>query len=167
MADGRRRSRVTLSAMTDQELIQKALDRIFSGIRGLQKAHPTKEFTIDGRLVGDLGEMFAELYYDVVIDPVAQADHDGETPYGTRVQVKATFKDALTFKRRPQLYLGLKLYEDGTFEEVYNGPPDLICAEYGHRKGFGNYLLSFPVERLRELGKGVPASERIPRKNGT
>lgn len=153
--------------MADNKLIKKALGQIFSGIRGLHEAHPNKQFTIDGRLVGDLGEMFAAVYYDVIIDPVQQADHDGETSDGSRVQVKATFKDSLTFKRRPELYLGIKLYEDGRFEEIYNGPPDLICAEYGHRKGFGENLLSFPIKRLRELGSQIPESKRIPRKNGT
>jgi hypothetical protein len=35
--------------------ISKALSEIFSGIRQLKDAFPRKEFTIDGRLVGDIG----------------------------------------------------------------------------------------------------------------
>jgi hypothetical protein len=31
----------------------------------LKKAFPKKEFTLDGRLVGDIGEALAELSYDL------------------------------------------------------------------------------------------------------
>jgi hypothetical protein len=152
--------------MAKDKAIENALNQIFTGIRGLQFAHPGKQFTIDGRLVGDLGEMFAELHYDLTIDEIQQERHDGTTSGGTRVQVKATFKDSLTFRKPPELYLGLKLHEDGSFEEVFNGPPDIICAEYGHRKGFKTELLSFPIKRLRELSSQISESKRVPRRRG-
>ena len=71
--------------------IQSSLKHIFEGIRMLREAFPHCRFTIDGRLVSDIGEVVAELEYDLEIDTVSQELHDGTTRDGRRVQVKATF----------------------------------------------------------------------------
>lgn len=146
--------------------IRKALRNIFRGIRDLQRLHPNRQFTIDGRLVGDIGEMMAELHFALALDEVQQPVHDGTAADGRRVQIKATFREFLTFKTVPQVYLGLKLHEDGTFDEVYNGPAGPIVDAFGHRKGFGERLLSFPVSRLRELNAQVAEQDRVARRNG-
>jgi len=144
--------------------IDEGLKLIFRGIALLHKAFPKRAFTIDGRLVGDIGEMIAELEYDLTLDEVSAADHDAQTRDGRRVQIKATFKDSLTFKTCPDYYLGFKLYPDGRFEEVFNGPGRLIQRRYAERKGIGKELLSFPIKELRALSEQVAAPERVPRR---
>lgn len=148
--------------MTNKVAIAEGLALIFQGIQRLKDAHPHRLFTIDGRLVGDVGEVIAGLEYDIELDEVSQKDHDGHTGDGRRVQVKATFKDSLTFKATPQLYLGLKLFPDGRHEEVFNGPGQLIADRYAHRKGIGDVLLSFPIAELRDLSKTVSDEDRVP-----
>jgi hypothetical protein len=141
--------------------ITKALELIFDGIEQLRETFPGKAFTIDGRLVGDIGEVIAALEYDIELYEVQQADHDGETSDGRKVQVKVTFKDSLTFKTVPDYYLGFKLFDDGRHEEVFNGPGRIIYERYKHRKGIGETLLSFPVDELKKLSSRIPESERI------
>ena len=85
--------------MPTQEIIQDSLKQIFSGIRQLKKALPSKEFTIDGRLVGDIGEAIVQRDYDLTLYEGLAKDYDGETSCGKKVQIKATFKDSLTFKK--------------------------------------------------------------------
>jgi len=150
--------------MDKKAIITEALERIFYGIEKLQKAFPGKEFTIDGRLVGDIGEVLAASEYDIKLYEVQQADYDGETSDGRKVQVKATFKDSLTFKTVPDYYLGLKLFNDGHHEEVFNGPGKLIYEHYKNRKGIGKSLLSFPIEELKKLSSKVKESERIKKR---
>jgi len=58
--------------------------------------------------------------------------------------------------------LGLKLYEDGRHEEIYNGPVRLIYDHYSHRKWIGERQLSFPIRELRRLSAGVDSRDRIP-----
>ena len=150
--------------MTDKkDTITKALKYIFSGIEELRQAFPQKDFTIDGRLVGDIGEVIATLEYDVHLYEVQQAGHDGETSDGKKVQVKSTFKDSLTFGTIPDYYLGFKLFEDGRHEEIFNGPGRIIYQNYQHRKGIGERLLSFPINELKRLSELVPDLERIQR----
>ena len=147
--------------MPKHEIIQASLKQIFFGIKQLKEAFPSKEFTIDGRLVGDIGEAIVQRDYDITLFEGLVRDYDGQTSCGRKVQIKATFKDSLTFKKIPDYYLGIKIHGDGSYEEIFNGPGSLIAEQYSHRKGFGEILLSFPNQKLMQLSSGVPSGERI------
>jgi hypothetical protein len=144
--------------------ITEGLALIFRGIALLREAFPNRAFTIDGRLVGDIGEIIASLEYDLEIDAVSRPGHDACTPDGRLVQVKATFKNSLTFGTCPDYYLGLKLYSDGRYEEVFNGPGTIIRDRYIQRKGIGTQLLSFPIAELKALSAQVDPSKRIAKR---
>lgn len=150
--------------MPKHQAITDGLALVFQGIEKLKSAFPNRKFTVDGRLVGDIGEVIAELEYDVLLHEVSQPTHDGTTADGRNVQIKATFKDSLTFKTTPDYYLGFKLYPDGRHEEVFNGPGQLIYDRFAHRKGIGVNLLSFPVSELKEISKKVTQNDRIPKR---
>lgn len=152
--------------MEERDKIATALESIFEGIESLKAAFPQKGFTIDGRLVGDIGEIIATLEYDVELFDLIQEGHHGKTSDGRLVQIRVTFKDSLTFRLVPDYYLGLKLHRDGTQEEIFNGPGKLIYEKYKHRKGIGDKLLSFPNSDLRELSTMVPENERIAMRKG-
>lgn len=145
--------------------IVQALERIFQGINRLKEAFPNRMFTIDGRLVGDIGEIIASLEYELDLHERSQPDHDAETSDGRRVQIKATFRDQLTFKTVPDFYLGFKLFEDGNYKEVFNGPGKVIFDRYKSRKGIGKQLLSFPIKELNRLSLEIPEDLRVPKRN--
>jgi len=149
-----------------KEAINNALALIFQGIERLRTEFPEKEFTIDGRLVGDIGEVIAALEYDIKLFDVLVAGHDGVTTDGRRVQIKATFKDSLTFRTVPDYYLGFKLYKDGRHEEVYNGPGKYIYDRYKDRRGIGINLLSFSNKELYKMSKEIANNERIIKRKG-
>ena len=88
--------------MPEHKIIESSLKKIFSGINQLKEALPSKEFTIDGRLVGDIGEAIVQRDYDLFLYEGLTKDYDGETPCGKKVQIKATFKNQLTFKKKRQ-----------------------------------------------------------------
>ncbi len=150
--------------MPKRTAITEGLALVFQGIERLKSTFPHRRFTVDGRLVGDVGEIIAELEYDVILHEISQPDHDGNTTDGRNVQVKATFKDSLTFKTTPDYYLGFKLYPDGRYEEIFNGPGRLIHEQFAYRSGIGTKLLSIPISTLRELSKKVAPHERIPKR---
>ena len=146
--------------------LKQSLDQIFAGIKQLSETFVGRHFTIDGRLVGDIGESLADLDYEIILDQKSRALHDAITNDGRNVQIKATFQDHLTFKRTPELYLGFKLNRDGTYEEIFNGPGQLIFDKYAHRSGIGEKLLRFPIKDLRSISKEIQRSERVPRREG-
>ena len=150
--------------MAAQTTIKEALTSIFCGIKRLHEAFPSRAFTIDGRLVGDIGEVVAELEYDLTLDEVSVPDHDAQMRDGRRVQIKATFKDSLTFTTCPDYYLGFKLHSDGEFEEVFNGPGKLILEQFSHRKNIGEKQISISIRGLRALSEQVEVADRVPRR---
>ena len=153
--------------MSNQKSISDGLALVFNGISHLKKSFGHRNFTIDGRLVGDIGEIIAELEYELRLDKKSRKGHDAIAMDGKNVQIKATFKESLTFRSIPERYLGFKLFENGSFEEIYNGPGNLIAERYAHRKGIGEDLLSFPIRELRELSKSVALNERVPKKRNS
>ena len=151
--------------MTTEQSTKAALDSIFLGIEMLKKTYENKRmFTIDGRLVGDIGEVLAERDYQLELDKKSKAKHDATTPQGERVQIKATFQNHLTFKGEEGIYLGLKLNRDGSYEEVFNGPAKVIGAHFSEKPGLNERLLRFPVKDLKELQKKVKKSEMVARR---
>lgn len=150
--------------MPKHEIIKEALKKIFAGIKQLRNAVPEKMFTIDGRLVGDIGEALVQRDYDVTLYPRQVTGYDGETSDGRRVQIKATFRESLTFTNIPDYYIGIKINENGTYTEIFNGPGEVIADRYRHRFGLGERQLSFPNPVLRELSEGVAPAQRIPRR---
>lgn len=158
------RVRIVGSLESQQTAINEALKLIFQGIKQLTDKFPNRKFTIDGRLVGDIGEVIAALEYDIDSDDLCRPNYDGKTSDGRRVQVKATFKNNLTFKSIPEYYLGFKLYPDGRHEEIFNGPGQLIYDRYDHRKDIGTRLLAFPIAELRKLSEKVNPKQRIPKR---
>jgi len=129
----------------------------------LQKAYPEKKFTLDGRLVGDIGEILVEATYDVKLFEDLQRHHDGTTSDGRLVQIKATMKDSLTFPADhiPDYYLGIKVHKDGSFSEVFNGPGALAWEAVKNRKPPKTNLHSVGVTTLATLSESVEAKDRI------
>lgn len=158
------RLQIVGSNQSQHTRIKEALALIFQGIQHLAAGFPNRKFTIDGRLVGDIGEVIASLEYDLRLDDGCFPDHDATTSDGRRVQIKATFKNQLTFRSTPDYYLGFKLYPDGNYEEIFNGPGHVIFQQYAARKNIGVQLLSFPISKLRELSETVQESQRIPKR---
>lgn len=122
-----------------------------------------RKFTLDGRLIGDIGEIIADLFYDLEIDKVSRPGYDAVS-CGREVQIKATMKDFLTFKNCEGYYLGLKINSDGTYKEIYNGPASIIMERYKQRKYIGEKLISIKNGELLELSKNIPKSEKIKEK---
>lgn len=119
-----------------------------------------RRFTLDGRLVGDIGEIIADLHYDIVLDEKSRPGYDAS--WGEhQVQIKATMKDYLTFRNCEGFYLGLKINADGTFKEIYNGPASLIHQRYLHRKYIGEQLISLKNSELIELSNKVDELHKI------
>jgi hypothetical protein len=149
-----------------QDKIKKALEGLFSAVGMLQEAYPGKPFTLDGRLVGDIGEVVASLAYKLVLNEGLTRHHDAIDDNGRNVQIKATFGTTLTFPAHhvPDYYLGIKLNRDGTFDEIYNGPGALISAQLAGRKVGKSPLHGSLMPMLKRVNQTVPDTERIARR---
>ena len=143
--------------------IDNAVKSMLKIVDELQKTYPKKKFTLDGRLVGDLGEILVEEFYDIILYENIKARYDGKTPGGKKVQIKTTMQDSLTFPADsiPDFYIGIKIKEDGTFDEIYNGPGELIQKLIKDRSKPSNNLHNIPINKLIELNSKVEQSKKV------
>ena len=146
-------------------MIPDAISQMLRIVDRLRAAYPKKKFTLDGRLVGDLGECLVEDTYDVKLFEDLKKHHDGSTSDGKQVQVKATMQDSLTFPvdHIPDYYLGIQIHQDGTFTEIFNGPGSIAQETIKDRKPTKTNLHSVAIAALKKLNEKVKPSERIPK----
>ncbi|MDR6711250.1 hypothetical protein J2W83_000840 [Pseudomonas hunanensis] len=146
--------------------IKQALEGLFGAVAQLQQVYPGKPFTLDGRLVGDIGEVVASLAYQLTLNEGLTKHHDAVCNAGRNVQIKTTFGTTLTFPVHhvPDYYLGIRMNRDGTFEEVYNGPGHLIHAQLAGRRPTRTGLHGGLMAMLKRINATVPDSDRIPRR---
>ena len=146
--------------------IQAAVNQLLQVVDELRRTFPKKRFTLDGRLVGDLGETLVEAVYDLELFDTLVKHHDAVTPDGRLVQIKATMQKALTFPADhvPEYYLGVQIHKDGSISEVFNGPGSTVRQALEHRKLPKTNLHSISINMLMRLNGAVQDHNRIPRR---
>lgn len=92
---------------------------------------PSLTFTLDGNLVGDLGEALAVKYFGLTLTARNDTGIDGYTADNKSVQVKATGKKRSPAFRMVDIRADYLLFFSFNFEEctaeiIFNGPEDVI-----------------------------------------
>jgi len=146
-----------------------ALVRELYAIQGrLREAFPSRRFSLDGKLVGDLAEVTAAESNDLelVVNPSEKGyDAIRTAADGTRwrVEIKATQEETphpiIAFSQTvldhpPHELIVLVINRNGSFEEAYNGPAAPVLAKL---KGSGNRqrtISLIAIRRLAEESKG-------------
>lgn len=149
--------------------ISSIISRLLNITKELQDIHEktSRKFTLDGRLIGDIGEVLASEQYDITLLSSSTKDYDAKTTDGRMIQIKATMKDKLTFpvNKVPKYYLGIKIDENGDIVEIYNGPGKNIADILCNRKASSqNGLHAISINTLIRLNKDVRPEDRIPQK---
>ena len=151
------------SIIKERELIRRKVGDLVQIVDDLEKAFPGRHFTLDGQLVGSLGEILAEYYYGVELYTASAPVHDGQVN-GKEVQIKATQRDVVLLGEEPDYLLVLYLANTGAAFEVYNGPGKLAwdSVENKDKRGYKHLR----VNKLMELDAEVKEEDRIPQVNG-
>ena len=126
----------------------------------LSDLYPGRRFTLDGHLVGSIGEVLAAERYGLELLTASHKTHDAVAADGRMVQIKLTQRSSVGLSSCPEYLLVHKLHPDGRHEEVYNGPGEPVWAWCGPRmqkNGQGQVSLS----RLRGMMAGVGYGERL------
>jgi len=147
--------------------IPEAMKQLLQITKQLHNEYPKRRFTLDGRLVGDLGEVLAEIEYDIELYDGLQKHHDAKASDGRQVQIKATMKDSLTFPvdHVPDYYLGIKIEHDGTLTEIFNGPGSVASEAVKNRQPTKTNLHSVHINTLKRLNEEVHSRDKIPRRS--
>lgn len=124
----------------------------------LETDFPGRHFTLDGHLIGSIGEVMAEYYYGIDLSRPSTKTHDGKVD-DREVQIKMTQQDNVLISSKPEFLLVLYLTKTGKVYEVYNGPGKLPWETARIDKSH-NYR-HIRVNKLMELDATVRDSDRI------
>ena len=134
-----------------------------------QSSQVDLKFTLDGNLVGDIGEAIAvELFGVKLVETKSTEGIDGYAPDGRTVQVKATgTKRGAAFRktetRADHLLFFCLDFENAIGTVAYNGPETHV-TRYLPENQTGQLMISRP--QIRAADALVNAEERLSRIDG-
>ena len=143
---------------TDEKMnmIKQQVQRLVEIVAQLEAEFPGRHFTLDGHLVGSIGEVMAAYYYGIELYAASTEIHDGEVD-GKKVQIKISQQDNIVINHEPDYLIVLYLNRNGNIYEVYNGPGKLPWESASKRDSHNN--------KLKELDKAVDECRRITQIN--
>lgn len=149
--------------MLDHERFQHSIKQLYSTVEELESMFLGRHFTPDGHMVGSIGECLVADVYGLNLMPASNKGYDAISTSGLQVEIKATQSNSVAFRSQPEHTIVIKILPNGTFEEIFNGPGNLVWQQF-HGKSLptnGQYQIS--LNKLKELNKLVGESPRIPR----
>ena len=140
------------------DMVKIQVQKMIEIVKELETEFPGRHFTLDGHLVGSIGEVMAAYYYGIELYTASTEIHDGEVD-GKKVQIKITQQDNIVIRYEPDYLIVLYLNKNGNIYEVYNGKGKIPWESSSKRDCNRNRHMK--VNKLMELDKSVPEQERI------
>jgi hypothetical protein len=147
----------------DHEKFQSLVQGIYSIVGELGEMFPGRHFTPDGHMVGSLGECLVADAYGLELMPSSNEGYDAVTSAGKKVEIKATQAKSVSFRSCPEHTIIIKINPDGTFDECYNGPGEIIWKQFEGRKLPSNGQYQISINRVKALSETVAVSSRVER----
>ena len=115
----------------------------------LEQTYPGRKFTVDGHLVGSIGEVIVAEHYGLSLLPNSTKTHDAVSKEGKQVQIKATQVKGIAISSEPDYLIVIRILPDGSWEEIYNGPGKAAWDNAGKMQKNGQRPIS--LSKLRNL----------------
>lgn len=110
------------SNTVDWSQIGKLIDQLYDATDALEEAFPGRKFTLDGHLVGSVGEVVAAYMFDLTLNPASTKAHDALSREGRKVEIKLTQGTSVSMRHKPEHLLVLSRPKGRNISVVYNGP---------------------------------------------
>lgn len=147
----------------DNEKFQTLVKRLYATVTELESMFPDRHFTPDGHMVGSLGECLVVDAYDLELMPASSKGYDAISKTGTKVEIKATQSKSVAFRSEPEHTIVIKIHSDGSFEEIYNGPGDIVWEQFSGKQLPSNGQFQISLNKLKTLNESVNNGQRIPK----
>ena len=116
------------------ELAHQNVQHLLHIVHSLEQTFKGRHFTLDGHLVGSIGEVLASYHYGIRLYEASTAIHDGEVLDGRKVQIKMTQGDTIVISEQPDYLIALYMdRKTGEVQEIYNGPGEILFRCYAER----------------------------------
>ena len=139
--------------------ITEIIRDLFETVRELEQRYPGRKFSIDGHLLGSIGEVIAAEYYGLTLLPNSSERHDAKDEQGRLIQIKATQIDRISISSEPDYLIVIQITSDGNWSEIYNGAGSRVWNNAGKMQKNGQRPIS--IAKLKLLMKSVSDDEKI------
>ena len=149
-----------MSTDVDWAKVTAFLDDLYTASDGLEQMFPGRKFTLDGHLVGSVGEVVAAYIFDLDLNPASTQGHDAKARDGRSVEIKLTQRKSVAIRHEPDHLVVLHRPKGGRMRVVFNGPGEIAWRAAGKMQKNGQKPISLMA--LSGLMAAVPESERLP-----
>ncbi len=139
--------------------VVRKIKELYKITNELEQSYPGRKFTPDGHLVGSIGEVIVAEHYGLILLPNSTKTHDALSGDGKQVQIKATQVKSVSISLQPDYIIVIKLFSDGSWEEVYNGPGKPVWENAGKMQKNGQRTIS--LSKLKNLMDTVKKKDMI------
>lgn len=137
--------------------------KVCQAITELERMYGRK-FTIDGHLLGSIGEVVAKATLDIDLYGMSRKGHDGMCKTRGEVQIKITTKNSIALRHPCNHLIVLKMDQVGKEAEiVYDGPGAPIWALVAHRKLPSNGQIRVSLAAIEEVKRQIRDTNRVER----
>ena len=132
---------------------------LFRTVCELESRYPGRKFSIDGHLLGSIGEVIAAEYYGLTLLTNSSERHDAKDRQGRLIQIKTTQIDRISISSEPDYLIVIQITSDGNWSEIYNGTGSRVWNNAGKMQKNGQRPIS--IAKLKLLMKSVSDDEKI------
>ena len=140
-------------------MLSEKIKELYEITYELECAYPGRKFTVDGHLVGSIGEVIVAEHYGLNLLPTSTKTHDAVSRDGKFVQIKATQVKSVAISSEPDYVIVIKILSDGSWVEIYNGPGKPVWNNAGKIQKNGQRAIS--LSKLRNLMSSVKKEDII------
>ena len=142
-------------------MLSDKIKQLYKITNELEQTYPGRKFTVDGHLVGSIGEVIVAEHYGLSLLPNSTKTHDAVSKEGKQVQIKATQVKSIAISSEPDYLIVIRILPDGSWEEIYNGPGKAAWDNAGKMQKNGQRPIS--LSKLRNLMGSVDINDKIAR----
>lgn len=147
----------------------KEIQQLLDITASLKKQFEGKlDFSLDGRLVGDIGEALVSEKFDIELYGKNEHRYDGfHRLTNKKVQIKASmgynFNYHYPFNVDLEHYIAVHINTDGSLEVIDNGPGKYInqFLKDNNRKSYRDIWTTIAASHLRQLDAKLNSSQRL------
>jgi uncharacterized protein DUF6998 len=144
----------------DRVKLPKAVAKLYEAVEELEKEF-NRPFTIDGHLMGSIGEVLARQVFGLILHDPSHQGHDGRCNTRGEVEIKITARNSVAFRGDCNHLIVFKVLNHEEAELIYDGLGEPAMIHAGKQGSNGQRRIA--LSRLRSLAE---QNERVGTKPG-
>ncbi len=149
-----------MSDTIDWQEVTRLLESLYDASERLEALFPGRKFTLDGHLVGSVGEVVAAYMFGLDLARASSLGHDAYSRDNRRVEVKFTQGSSVAIRHEPEHLVVLHRPKGGPVRVVFNGPGLPAWSAAGAAQTNGQRPIS--LTKLSTLDRAIDTGDRLP-----